>query len=432
MAAAASTKQLLRQLKDKDPERRKSAIKALARAKSRDALKTLARMSGDDRDAGVRELALKAGQYILHETGGLHVGEGKGDLDAPPPVELDKKGKIKRVSVDEESVKRAEKMMTDAMNAQQANDVARSMRLLAKALHVNPNLRTDSFFASLAEGATGGEGDEAIAMLYSREAQDEATHARTEANRREHDAAHQEKVSRFGLRDVGLDLAMLAAAAVVILVAVGFLAVSAAQAYISRVTADNADIINGGQLVTDEESQFEGKFLVIRFDEETGLPEEEPTFLSWTDTSTDFYLTTESVAEMGFASVLGMGVIAGLGLAVMSLIMTGIIHMLSSFLLGGTGTITYTAHAVLGLLVNRVVLLGIIAGLGAYMMFSNGSDSLSLALMIVSGIVVAQMLLKMAGRLTDAYDYGMPQGFVALLVGLVAFTPAVIVGSAFM
>lgn len=419
MAAATSSKQLLRQLKDKDPARRKAAIKALARSKDRNALQQLARMSGDDRDPEVRELALKAGRYILHETGGLQK-----DTSGPPPLKLDKKGRPVRVAVSDEDQHRAEVLLDEAMTAQSQGDVGRTMRALAKALVHDPNLRMDSYFSSLAESATGLEGDDAIEKLYSREAMTEAEHAHTEARRREHDAAHREKISQFGWRDVGLDVAMLAVISAVAFLVVGFLAMQSAQSYIDRLDTNRADVrdaIRAGRYVSNQEDPAYGMYI-----REEPDAEGDPVYFSEMIADPQFENTAFSISQADALAILGGGLGGGLAFGIMCALMAAIIHIVSS-VFGGTGTITYTGHAVLGLMVNRAVVLGLIAGAGAYLIFSSGGGTMITVVMVLVAVVVAQMLLKLLGRLTDAYDYGMPQALIATAAGMLAFVPFVIV-----
>lgn len=419
MAAAASSKQLLRQLKDKDPVKRKAAIKALARAKDRNALKQLAWMSGDDRDPEVRELALKAGQYILHETGGLQQ-----ESSGPPPVKLDKKGRPVRVAVSPEDKKQAEELLNVAMNAHQQGDVGKAMRSLAKALNTDPNLRTDSYFASLAESATGLEGAEAVDKLYSRDAQTEAEQVHTEARRREHDAAHQEKISAFGWKDVGLDATLLVVISVLAFIVVGFLAMQSAQGYIDNVY-NNWDAV--------QEAQLAGRYVADPEDDAYGMYYEEelddmdnPVYFSAIEPDVQFWNTANNVSEANAGAILGGGVGVGVAFGIMCVLMTAIIHIISS-LTGGKGSITYTGHAVLGLMVNRAVVLAIVAGAGTFLIFSSGGGDMITIVMVIVGLILAQMLLKLLARLIDAYDYAMPQAVMATAAGMLAFVPFVIV-----
>ncbi len=423
MAAAASTKHLLRQLKDKDASRRKAAIKALARAKDRNALTQLARMSGDDRDAEVRELALKAGQYILHETGGIeaHKEANKSEeAEGPPPIALDKKGHPVRIPVSKEDAERAQRLVESAMNATQNNDVVRAMRALSKALTLNANLRIDSYFSSLAEQATGLEGNEAIEKLYSKDAQTEAEEAATQARRREHNAAHMDKVNQFGWKDAGLDMAMLAIISAVASVVIGFLAMQSAQGYIESVYA-NWDKVMEAQRADRVERDPESKRFGYYYEEEMDM-EGNPVYFKAIEPDDQFWNTTNIVAESDALTILGGGLGGGLGGAFLFGLMVLIIHVISS-LVGGRGTLTYTGHQVLGLLVNRAVILATILGIGTYLIFSNGGGSMITIIGVICGIVLLQMFLKLLGRLTDAYDYGMPQALIALTAGLMAFVP---------
>jgi hypothetical protein len=73
--------ELIRQLQNPDPDVRKRAIMALGKAKDPTALKALAVVVRGDPDPSLRELALKAGQYIRQQT--KKTTRGPADKDLP-------------------------------------------------------------------------------------------------------------------------------------------------------------------------------------------------------------------------------------------------------------------------------------------------------------------------------------------------------------
>ena len=73
--------ELIRQLKNPDPDVRKRAIMALGKAKDPAALKALAEVVRNDPDPTLRNLALKAGQYIRQQT--KKSTRGPADKDLP-------------------------------------------------------------------------------------------------------------------------------------------------------------------------------------------------------------------------------------------------------------------------------------------------------------------------------------------------------------
>lgn len=147
-------KQDIKQLRDRNPEKRIAAIKNLAREKDRSALKQLAIMAGDDPDPDVRELARKAGVFIRQQIGELPPANGKD-------------GRPARIAVDKKNEEAAQRELSAAMSYQINGDFPKATRSLQKALSLNPNLRTDSYFVSLCETISGEAGEDAVQSIVS-------------------------------------------------------------------------------------------------------------------------------------------------------------------------------------------------------------------------------------------------------------------------
>jgi len=143
------------QLKDRNAEKRKEAIKAAARAADKKALKTLAMMVEDDPDPEVRELAKRAGVHIRQQIGELPMAPrttGKGE-ETP------------RYNVTEENVAKGRKLLDAAVTFMMNGESSKAIKPLREALKYNPNLRYDGYFKSILESATGLGGDEALAQI---------------------------------------------------------------------------------------------------------------------------------------------------------------------------------------------------------------------------------------------------------------------------
>lgn len=147
------SRQDVKQLRDRNPEKRRIAIKNVARDKDRNALKQLAFMAGDDPDPTIRELARKAGVYIRQQIGEL-----------PPP---EKNGKAARIAVDPRNEQAAQREMSSAMSFQMNGDDLKATKALQKAISLNPNLRQDSYFVSLCEAISEEEGEAAVAEVLN-------------------------------------------------------------------------------------------------------------------------------------------------------------------------------------------------------------------------------------------------------------------------
>lgn len=153
------SKQDIKQLRDRDPQKRKIAIKRLARDVDRSALRQLAIMAGDDPEPELRKLARNAGVYIRQQLGEI-------------PVDDDDKGKkdksdtsSKKFIVSQRNITAAQNEVNAAMTYQIAEDEEKTVKSLQKALALNPNLRHDDYFVSLCESIMGKSGQEAVEAL---------------------------------------------------------------------------------------------------------------------------------------------------------------------------------------------------------------------------------------------------------------------------
>lgn len=413
------SKEHLRQLKDKDPNQRKAAIKALARAKEKAAIVPLAKMSGDDPDPEVRDLAGKAGRYILEQTGGMAEMERKAaakqgaDAPAAPPPP-DKKGGHPRFAVSEEDKHKALRMLDEAMNDQMRGERGKGMRVLSKALSVDPNLRYDPYFTSLAESFTGLPPDEAVSMLDNKELQHTANESVLKARKNEAIEAHMAEISKATWRDVAFDLAIYLAIVIVGVVIVHFVAIQSANRYLAFVEKNNTvDFPRATCLAVEGE-------IICRM---PPTPDEaavnkagriiEPITL---DIAFQVELTTAK--DLQATTILVRGVLGGLLATALLLVMSIIVHGLSATVLGGHGRFAHTAHQIIGLLMNRTLLLIVLAGVGLMLYLGGNGATIATVVISIAGLLGLMTLFTLLGRVGKAYDYGIVKAFVATAVAL--------------
>lgn len=419
----SNTKQLLRQLKDRDPQKRIYAIKRLAKAKERAALEPLARMAGDDKDANVREMARKAGAYILQETGGLETSNG----DKPPERRVDKKGKPIKVAVDEDEQARAEALMNDAMSLIMNQQVSKAMKVLSKALAINPNLQYESYFMSLAEQASGAEGTDAIDQLYDDKLRANIDNQQAAERRQKRLQEHAETTSQASWKDVGFDLALFAVLTTMMVLIVGILTVQSARNYVDKVDTNRANARQASSL---------GQFR-INPDDDTDIRywvdrnEEGPIWFKEMTPDWGFYNTAEDIGEIDVLVIFGVSLGAGIVSALLLALMGEITHVVSAKVLRGVGTPTYLMHNVTGIFINRAVLLGFIAGVASIIVFNAGGG---LVLQIFGGVlalVVVFSVLKVVMTVGNAYDFGFAKGMIATSAGSAVIAGIVGMGAIF-
>lgn len=431
----SSTAQALRALKSKDPAQRKAAIKAVARAKNPDALKQLARMAGDDPDREIRKLAKQAGVYIRQQIGDLPAEE------AAASSKDDKK--TKKVYVDPKDAQRSQEYLQSAMTANINNDKARSAKMLAKALALDPNQTQDAFFVSLAEQATGLTGQEAVAAVG--DANRVADVEQQELRKRENQSIeeHLAKISKSGWRDVAFDFAIVATIAIIGSMLILFLVVQQAQgywdSYESNIEKYNEAYATGIFARDNDDDVIVKECLgpgAIDF-ERTGSPltntvvvtkqAESPTEQDETMTNpvcsfhsnsaywpVNAFWRGQSTMEIVVRGLMiGVGIVATLGLLVI------VTHVAAGTLFRGEGRLPYYADQVGALMMNRVLLLAIITGVTGLLYFSGGGASGTLFLGVIA-IYLATVVLTIISKTGDAYRISPVTGGMAVLIGLAA------------
>ena len=417
-----TTKQWIKQLKDRDPEKRKAAIKALARAKSRDALVPLAKMAGDDRDKDIRKLAQKAGAFILHETGGLPAKKGDTNPLAPPPLRLDKKGQPIKVVVDEASERRAAALINEALTANTAGDPGRAMQILARALSMNPNLRSDPYFISVAEAATGRDGEEAIEHLFDDSAREKASQKQAAKLRKDAYAEHLETTSRATWADVAFDMGLLAVALAAVLIIASFIIVQSADGYVNRVNQNRLDVVEArraGRVVADEESSNFGKYFKAELNADGN-----PIYFEEMEPDANFLATAQDIASIDALTIFAIGLGGGLAAAFLTFTAAGIMHGTARSVLRGTGSFRYLVHRVASLLASRTVIYGVLASAGGAAVFFMGGG---IATTIVGGalaLFTLTVVYKLVTTVGQAYHFGPVKGMVATIAGLTVFALA--------
>lgn len=175
------SEQLLEQLNHPDPARRKAAIQALARGEVRAALPRLAQMHRADPDAGVRDLALKAGRYIYKKTdrktetappAASPEPATPPTAAAPEPADdsldiaaLSPEPPPGRQPVSEAASDEAVAITRRAVQLYQRGDRQGALFALGEALDLDPNLREHSLVRELAVELTGQDASSALTRL---------------------------------------------------------------------------------------------------------------------------------------------------------------------------------------------------------------------------------------------------------------------------
>ncbi len=144
------------QLKSPDAEMRRQAVIEVGKSKNPSMLPVLAEIYRSDSDANVRDMALKAGQYIRANMG----------PQAPTdPVSTQTAAAVSTAPVSELNRERAAGYMSQALDFQMRGNVLKAAELLGRAFDLNPALANDPLAQNLAADLTG-QGPTAAARTF--------------------------------------------------------------------------------------------------------------------------------------------------------------------------------------------------------------------------------------------------------------------------
>src|SRR5688572_24569839 len=143
----------LEQLNSSDPRQRQAAVIALGKLRDPVALRPLAELFRTDPDAQIRELALKAGRLIRGDsserpasTAPIFVpamSKSAAASDEETPAK-------KRTPITQGAITSARQLTEDALSVNLRGDKSGAVKLLNKALLLNPTLIDDTYFRSVA------------------------------------------------------------------------------------------------------------------------------------------------------------------------------------------------------------------------------------------------------------------------------------------
>ncbi|MFW5771687.1 MAG: hypothetical protein ACOCZH_00080 [Phototrophicaceae bacterium] len=408
-------KQERKMLKSKDVDERKRAVRAVARAVDKSALRQLAFMAGDDPDKEVRRLARAAGIYIRQQLGEI-------------PDKVDENGEPVSVNVDDRTAALAQRYLEVAMSANMAGERARVLKLLSKAISLNPNLRDEPYFVSLAEQATRLDGPAAIEAVNDAQRLQETERQEVEQRRRSAASEHQATISQANWRDVLFDLSMVAVISFIGTVIAMFIAVQTAQNYHARYEANQEAVVQAefdGRYARDRDGNiiyaddFQNYPVYVEYLPENQL-DKPPTFSDMSRTyyeGTPYWDTNAYWREVGPLTILLRGAMAAIVVPLLLLLLAGVAHLLAGRILRGDGRLEYYGHRIGALMTNRVLIFFAICGVGALLYFGSGSG-LELVLFALAGYsaLVAFQIISITG---SAYQLGLARGAVAASTGLI-------------
>ncbi|MCU0497096.1 MAG: HEAT repeat domain-containing protein [Anaerolineae bacterium] len=402
-------KEHLKQLNDRDPAKRKAAVKGVARELDRDALKKLALMCEDDPDPEIRELARKAGVYIRQQLGEIKTPEapdkGKTDKPKPPPPV--------KVTADQEQ--RANQIVNSALTMHLNGNSAKAMKILAEAMKVNPNLRYDSYFISVVQNVTGIDTDEAFAKLTDKGEFKNAIEREGRQKLQKEIDQHNEKIAKGSWRDVIFDYALFAGLLIIGAMILLFVTIEMSKRYLrayeANLTAVN-DAIAEGRLAADT---FPQVYISLENDS-SGKPIRFTEFIP----DPNLFGTATNLRNASFVEVIPTALITT-GIMLTITFLTALAGHVIATILGGVGRLPYYIHMIATVIMTRALGILLVSGLLVILAFeANGGSFLLLA---TGGVALLNFSTAYEAVKTTAasYNFNIVKAGIAFIPGIVLF-----------
>lgn len=398
------SKEMIRKLSHRDPAERKVAIKTLAREADYNAIKKLAVMVQDDPDPAIRELARKAGVFIRQAHGEIEQEEDENSDGKPKRIEISKKNET-----------RAQILVDAAMSQQMNDEMLKAMKSLKQALTLNPNLRNDNYFTSLAESVTGHEGKAALAKLGDEQAQTKYVEKQNRELRDRANKEHRAEIEKATWGGAAFDLVLIGLIVTIGSVLIMALLLYSAGNYITGLEANWEEVRlsrAAGQMTTNAEgitiyestTQDGATGNPVKFEERIPDPA--------------FYEMAMDLQSTSFTSILPIALVAGPGTVGLVVVMIFLTHLIGATVLRGQGNVRHVAHAISSVFIGRVVMVMILLGVSTLLIF--GMEGGTAVYILLGGLALIGLLtvLKLMNSVGHSYHFSPAQGLIALLPGI--------------
>ena len=399
--------QLIRQLDDADPARRKQAVIALGKSRDVNALKPLANVYRSDPEPEIRELARKAGVYIKQHAEVIPdvpattppmpkpaapVGESytqrkmremeeakrAAELAQEPRFETQEADTRRPIrgreyQVPKEARERAAKAVDAALSYNLAGDDAKAMKNLTEAISLNPNLINDAYFNSITAGVTGLDGDAAMDMILDRGKRKEFEVTAKNVTKQAKIDKHMEVATKSSWTDVMWEGVIYTLIVIIGPVLAGLVATQTAMNYFNAI-AGSAQVTIEPSIATELQSSL-------------------------------MAITAATLIPVGIIS----GIIGGGGL----LLELVLVHFLAVSVFRGHGTIQHLLSTLLGFYNRWLPVMFLIQYLMTAIFFVSAGSPITYCFTIILVILTLYVLGKTSGKIGEAYDFGGMKGCLA-------------------
>lgn len=413
-------------LRSNDPAQRRQAITLLGRNGDPDALPYLAEIYRNDPLPDLRDLAYKAGQQIRRASAPASASASAPISQSPPsgnsPVSLitgsnaggqerrrlrsladasagssaeaaislgamalpaDDEAAPRRIpvrgrtyNVPREEKERARAALDAALSLNMRGDNAKALKQLVQALSLDPNLINDGFFNSLAATVTGLEGDGAVQMIVDGGQRQQFVRSAQKEKRQARVSEQMSKAQESNWGSVTFELLLYLLITTLGPILLVLVTIESARRFSTNLTPDSVAMVEA------------------------------------TASLTPFF-------SLGAGFYVLMAAFILLGTLVSLFVQTGIIHVVSRFILRGNGTYAHLLTLLLRMYNRWLPIIFILSVIFIAFTFLSGGSAVLICLALPIAGISLYTVFKSAGVIGEAYDFGAGMGCVALLIATV-------------
>ncbi|MCL4248511.1 MAG: hypothetical protein KJ065_10235 [Anaerolineae bacterium] len=346
-------------------------------------MQPLAEVYKNDPEPALRELALKAGRYLRQQTqqepppvqqvgaaassssASSRLKEELASYEAEDTAKASAIPVQRRHVVTQADIDRSKSYLDEALSHNMNGDNARALKALRKALELNPDIKDDGFFVSVAGAVTGDTGQAAINFILDQAQAKEFLKESKRQQKSVQTAMHLETAEKSRWSGVTLELAVFVLINVFGTLIMFFVFTES----ISSLSTDS-DMISARQA-------GELRSMVASFSLVTGLI---------------------------------VGLISGVGSAVNLFLQGAAIHFVATTLFGGKGTIRFMLDKLFGLYNKRLPLLYALLVASVWVTIGAGSPIFTVLIGFITSLIGLQILFKASSLTSQAYNFSAGSG----------------------
>lgn len=408
-------RKLTDQLDSPSPEKRKTAIQQLARTKDMEAIRYLEAVERLDADGTVRDLAKKAVAYIERQNAGAAPAAPAAPVVTNSPIKPEKKsayaaGSIMAeyasrtpdpaeeappeklndapvmVNVPESRVKAAKTALEMAGRAAFDEQMGRATKYLVEAFKLNPNLKHDAYAVGIAATATGLYKTDAVKAITDGSAlelfdkKELTVKPPKPKNKNEEMEAEEEQVPATWSTAI-VDLLLYGLINAVIVIGSAFLFMNLVLTSVQNDPAIQAELAQNGMTAAN---------------------------------------VVGVLAQIAIPAALIYALIYGLIAILTLLVSSSFIHIASTMILGGAGTLANLIHRT-ALFLGIMTGLNVAAGFAGFFLPVVSDDTLGTIIWAASMFVSIWTFIGYTNRVGKAYDMGSGKGCAAVFLSSIMF-----------